>query len=221
MKKRIVCFGDSNTWGYNALDGSRYAEEIRWTGRLQKLLGEEYTVIEEGLNGRTTVWDDPIENHLAGLTYLWPCMESHSPFDLLIIMVGTNDTKTYFNMSAKSIADGAGRLVELAQHSMFGTGNKVPKVLLISPVRIEENDNAEHIFGRQAAEKTREFPPAYQEVAKKFDCYFLDAARYAAPGITDGVHMDEEGHEMLANAVFEKVKCIFGQTHDRRRDEDL
>ena len=209
MKKRIVCFGDSNTWGYNAVDSSRFAEEIRWTGRLQTLLGEEYTVIEEAQNGRTTVWDDPIENRLAGLTYLWPCMESHSPFDLLIIMLGTNDTKTYFNVQAKSIADGAGRLVELAQHSDFGTDKKAPEVLLISPVRIEENDTIGHIFGRQAAEKSREFPQAYEEIAGKFGCHFLDAARYAAPGTFDGLHMDEEGHEKLARAVYEKVKYIF------------
>ena len=200
MKKRIVCFGDSNTWGYNAADGSRYGEEIRWTGRLQKLLGEEYTVIEEGHNGRTTVWDDPIENRLAGLTYLWPCMESHSPFDLLIIMLGTNDTKTYFNVQAKSIADGAGRLVKLAQQSNFGIGKKAPKVLLVSPVRIEESDNAGHIFGRQA----------FQEVAGEFGCYFLDAARYAGPGELDGVHLDEAAHQKLAGAVYEKIKCIFG-----------
>lgn len=209
MKKRIVCFGDSNTWGYNALDGTRYAEEIRWTGRLQRLLGEEYVVIEEAQNGRTTVWDDPVENRLAGLTYLWPCMESQSPFDLLIIMLGTNDTKTYFNMPAKSIADGAGRLVELAQHSKFGPGESAPEVLLVSPIRIEESDDAGHIFGGQAAEKTREFPQAYREIAEKFGCYFLDAADCAGPGRVDGVHMDETGHEKLANAVFEKVKYIF------------
>ena len=155
MKKRIVCFGDSNTWGYNALESSRYGEEIRWTGRLQRLLGEEYTVIEEAQNGRTTVWDDPIENRLAGLTYLWPCMESHSPFDLLIIMLGTNDTKLYFNVPAG-------------------------------------------------------FSQAYQEVAGEYGCYFLDAARYAAPCEYDGVHLDEDGHKKLACAVYDKVKNILG-----------
>lgn len=208
MKKRIVCFGDSNTWGYNAVDGSRYAEEIRWPGRLQKLLGEGYSVIEEAQNGRTTVWDDPIENRLAGLTYLWPCMESHSPFDLLIIMLGTNDTKTYFNVQAKSIATGAGRLVKLALQSDFGVGGKAPEVLLISPVRIEEDNDAAHIFGRQAAEKSREFSQFYQEIAREYGCHFLDAAQYAAPGMVDGVHMDEEGHEKLARAVFDKVTSI-------------
>ena len=156
------------------------------------------------------MWDDPIENRLAGLTYLWPCMESHSPFDLLIIMLGTNDTKTYFNVQAKSIADGAGRLVKLAQQSNFGIGKKAPKVLLVSPVRIEESDNAGHIFGRQAAEKSEGFSQAFQEVAGEFGCYFLDAARYAGPGELDGVHLDEAAHQKLAGAVYEKIKCIFG-----------
>ena len=120
MKKRVLCFGDSNTWGYNGEDGSRFEEDVRWTGILQQLLGDEYTVIEEGHNGRTTVWDDPIENRLAGLTYLWPCMESQSPFDLIIIMLGTNDTKTYFSRTPQNIADGAARLVRTAQTSPFG-----------------------------------------------------------------------------------------------------
>ena len=111
MKKRILCFGDSNTWGYCADDASRFDEDVRWTGLLAKMLGDGYTVIEEGQNGRTTVWDDPVENRLAGLTYLWPCMESHAPFDLIIIMLGTNDTKTYFSMTAQNIADAAGRQI--------------------------------------------------------------------------------------------------------------
>ena len=111
MKKRILCFGDSNTWGYIAVKGERYDEDTRWTGRLSKMLGDGCTVIEEGLNGRTTVWEDFVENHMSGLEYLWPCMETHKPFDLIVIMLGTNDTKCYFGAQARSIADGAGRLL--------------------------------------------------------------------------------------------------------------
>ena len=209
MKKRIVCFGDSNTWGYCTADGSRYDDDVRWTGRLQALLGDGYTVVEEGQNGRTTVWDDPVENRMAGLTYLWPCMETHHPFDLLVIMLGTNDTKRRFGVQAQSIAKSAGRLVDLAQKSDFGRGG-APQVLLVAPIRIEYSDGFDHIFGEQAAEKTKGFSQAYREIAAQFGCHFLDAAEFAEPCPEDGVHLNAEGHDKLARAIHEKVKEILG-----------
>ncbi|MDO5445217.1 MAG: SGNH/GDSL hydrolase family protein [Eubacteriales bacterium] len=208
MKKRVLCFGDSNTWGYRAEDGSRYDDDVRWTGILQRLLGEDYTVIEEGQNGRTTVWDDPVENRLAGLTYLWPCMESHYPFDLLVIMLGTNDTKVYFGVEAQSIADSAGRLVDLARKSAFGRNGKRPKVLLVSPIRMKETGVFAHAFGKQAVEKTKGFSEVFRATAEKFGCDFLDAAEFAEPCETDGVHLDETGHEKLAKAMAEKIREI-------------
>ena len=208
MKKRIVCFGDSNTWGYNAAGGTRFDDDIRWTGRLQALLGPDYTVIEEGQNGRTTVMDDRYENRLAGLTYLWPCMESHYPFDLLVIMLGTNDTKNYFGASAKSIAAGAGRLVNLAKNSPFGRDNNPPKVLLVSPIKIEQRECFDYILGKQAEEKSKFFSQEFKAVAEQMGCYFLDAAEVASPCDEDGVHLDAEGHSRLAAAIAEMVREI-------------
>ena len=85
--KTILCYGDSNTYGLRPDSNQRYPREIRWTGLLQKSLGEDYYVIEEGLSGRTTLWDDPIEEHKNGKTYLFPCLESHSPIDLVVLML--------------------------------------------------------------------------------------------------------------------------------------
>ena len=210
MKKRILCFGDSNTWGYCGADKSRYDEDVRWTGRLQAMLGDGYTVIEEGQNGRTTVRDDFYENRLAGLTYLWPCMESHHPFDLLIVMLGTNDAKYYFNARAKSIAEGAGRLVDMAQKSDFGRDRQPPKVLLIAPVRIENNESCAHVFGEQAAEKSREFPQEFRAVAEQYGCEFMDASEFAGPCAEDGVHISRDGHGRLARAMCDKIKQMLG-----------
>lgn len=210
MKKRILCFGDSNTWGYNGENSERFDEDTRWTGILQKLLGNEYTVIEEGHNGRTTVWDDPIENRLAGLTYLWPCMDSQSPFDLIIIMLGTNDTKTYFSMTAQNIADGAARLVRIAQTSEFGPGRQNPQVLLVSPARIDPHKDLAHMFGQQAADKSAGFPAAFRKAADETGCHFLDAALYAEPGEADGLHLSPQSHASLAQAMYEKVLSILG-----------
>ena len=106
--KTILCFGDSNTWGYNPENRQRFGPEERWTGILRNSLGEDYRVIEEGLNGRTTLWDDPIEGFKNGLDYLMPCLESHRPFDLITIMLGTNDLKCRFSVSAFDIAESVG-----------------------------------------------------------------------------------------------------------------
>ena len=210
MKKRILCFGDSNTWGYHSPLGERFDEDTRWTGRLQKRLGDGYTVIEEGDNGRTTVWDDPVENRMAGLSYLWPCMESHKPFDLLLIMLGTNDTKCYFGVQAKSIADSAGRLVDLAQKSAFGIDHAPPKVLLVAPIEIAEGNQPEHIFGAQARAKSLGFPEAFRMVAEEYGCAFFDAASVTGPGSADGIHLDAEGHKKLAQSFCRKIQELIG-----------
>lgn len=210
VKKRIVCFGDSNTWGHIAADGGRYDEDTRWPCRLQRMLGDGYAVIEEGQNGRTTVWDDPVENRLAGLTYLWPCMETHHPFELLIVMLGTNDTKTYFSMQPENIARAAGRLVETAQKSPFGPDGRAPEVLLVAPIRIAEENDCPQLFGHQAAEKSKGFTAAFRATAELFGCHFLDAAEFANPDPTDGIHLDAAGHAALAKAMYDKVKEILG-----------
>ena len=206
--KTILCYGDSNTWGHHAPLGDRFDENTRWGSRLRALLGEEYRVIEEGQRGRTTVWDDPVENRLAGLTYLWPCLDSHAPIDLVVIMLGTNDCKPYFGLHPQNIADGAGRLVDMIQKCAFGPNDTAPKVLLISPIRITPSSFYPHLFGEKEAAKSHGFPAAYSAVAARFGCGFLDASTLAQPDPADGVHLDAEGHKALAEAVAEKVKEI-------------
>ena len=208
MKKRVLCYGDSNTWGYNGENKERFDEDTRWTGRLAKLLGDKWTVVEEGHNGRTTVWEDPVENRMAGLSYLWPCMESQAPFEVIVIMLGTNDTKCYFGVQARSIADGAGRLVDLAQKSPFGPGGRAPKVLLVSPIAIGPDSQPEHIFGEQARLKAQGFPAAFAAVAEEYGCAFFDAASVAAPGTADGIHLDAAGHARLAEALAREIKKL-------------
>ena len=115
--KTILCYGDSNTWGYNPRTQDRFPIAERWTGVLAHKLGAEFRVVEEGLNGRTTVWDDPIEGYKNGKEYLIPCLESHRPIDLVVIMLGTNDLKKRFSVSAYDIAQSVGVLVEIVQEA--------------------------------------------------------------------------------------------------------
>lgn len=213
MKKRIVCFGDSNTWGLNAKTGKRFPETERWTGILQQQLGDGWQVIEEGQNGRTCMMDDLYEGEKNGSLYLVPCVESHDPFDLLIIMLGTNDIKSRFSLPVMVIANGLGRLLEKAfSFWTYSARAERPKVLIISPVHVGDNIAATplgHLFdGQDGIRKSREFADCYKAVADKYGCEFLDAARYALAGETDCIHLDEEGHRNLAMAVCEKVKEI-------------
>ena len=132
--KTVLCFGDSNTWGYDPLTRERFDRDIRWPGVLRNELGEDYLVLEEGLNGRTTIWGDPIDGaHKNGSRYLLPCLESHAPLDLVVIMLGTNDLKRRFGVPAEDIARGAARLVGIARQSMCGPRCDAPQVLLVAP----------------------------------------------------------------------------------------
>ncbi len=148
MKKHILCFGDSNTHGYCADPndcadhGNRFNENERWTCLLQKHLGDGYLVIEEGLGGRTTCFTDPLHEGMSGLDYINPCLMSHEPVDLLIIMLGTNDSKDRFHVTAKEIAIAMGRLVDKAKATACW-GDHGPNILVVCPppigARIVEN----------------------------------------------------------------------------------
>lgn len=211
MKKRIVCYGDSNTWGYHPKGIGRMPEDVRWTGVMAALLGSGYTVIEEGLNGRTTVWDDPIEGFKNGRDYIIPCVNSHSPFDLIIIMLGTNDLKCRFSLSPRDIAQGASVLVRDVLTNDYFDGIKPPKVLLVSPVLIGENiENAffGSMFGNTACARSKEFAKYFKEFADMLGVDFIDAGEHAFPSKYDELHIDEEGHASLGKAMAKKVKEI-------------
>lgn len=208
MKKRILCFGDSNTWGYMTT-GGRFCEGVRWPTRLQTLLGENYAVIEEGFNGRTCVYDDPIEGgYKSGLAYLPPCVMTHTPLDLIILMLGTNDCKKRFQMTPFTIGGGITALVKAARaYAMDETGN-APKILILCPPPILDcvmKTRHAEIFGADAPAVSRGLPDELSRVAKLMRCEFLDAGLYASVSEDDAVHLTREGHLALADAVRDKI----------------
>ena len=171
MKKHIVCYGDSNTHGYCAVTGGRFDEEERWTCLLKKYLGDDFLVLEEGLSGRTTCFEDPVHEGLSGLNHLHPCLMTHEPVDLLIIMLGTNDTKERFGVAPASIALGLKRLIAKAKS-----------------------------MGRGCAEKSEGLAKEYEAIAQSTGCHYLDANALltAGPNDIDFMHLTEEGHGQLA-----------------------
>lgn len=210
----ILCYGDSNTYGYNPFNGQRFGTDERWTGLLQSMLGRNYNIIEEGLNGRTTVLDDPFNETLNGLKYFDIALKTNYPVDLVIIMLGTNDLKQRFNMPAIDIADGAGMIIDKAINiSKLNNKEHEPcKVLLVSPIHIGEDIEksvfAESFGGNSAREKSLQLAKYYEQVAKQRGVYFMDAGFYVNPSHEDSLHLDKEGHRILAYAFKDKIKEI-------------
>lgn len=202
--KRIVCYGDSNTWGYDVLTDGRFGSE-RWTRALSSLLGEGYEVIEEGLCGRTTVFEDPLNEGLSGIRYLTPCLQSHSPFDTLAVMLGTNDCKERFSLTAKNIADGMKALALKARQLEVWTG--APDILIIAPAPMRKECERAVFAGEmgRCSEKSYELAKEYRTVAELTGSRFLDAS--AAPvSDVDYMHLSVSGHRWLAERVSELVR---------------
>jgi lysophospholipase L1-like esterase len=210
--KNVLCYGDSNTWGYDAVKKFRYPADVRWTGVLGSELGPGYHVIEEGLNARTTVWDDPFEEGKNGKETLIPILSSHCPLDLVIIMLGTNDLKNRFGLSACDISLGAGVLVDLAMKSKSGDLWGTPKVLLVSPVHIADNICDSEFAGffnvDTVVQTSRKLGNYYKGISASYGCDFMDAAAVVAPSPVDAIHLDAQSHGLLGRAVADRVRMI-------------
>ena len=218
--KNILCYGDSNTYGMRPIGFDifetplimaelRYLKEERWPGVLQKELGDGFSIIEEGLCARTTGIDDPIEGvHKNGKSYLLPCLESHSPIDLAVIMLGTNDLKIRFSVPAFDIALSIGNLIDITKNSATGPGGKSPEILIICPPPIGKLTLFSEML-EDSIEKSKKLPLYYEKIARLSDCKFLDAGEIIISSDIDGIHLDKEQHKKLGLAVYGIVKKIF------------
>lgn len=205
----IVCFGDSNTHGYDPATLGRYPRHVRWPGVLAAGLAGAAEVIEEGLNGRTTIWDDPYLDGRNGRAYLVPCLRSHAPVDVVVVMLGTNDTKSIFGRTAQEIAAGASALVDLVLLSGTGPGGTAPRVLLVAPPLLGEPTAVSDVWGfGEARAKSLEFGELFRTVAELKRVAFLDAGPVAIVDPADGVHLAPEGHAALGHAVAEAVRGL-------------
>ena len=209
--KTVLCYGDSNTYGYIPETGMRYPRNIRYPGVLQELLGCEYAVIEEGCNGRTTIYGDSNEEWKTGLDYLKPCLNSHKPIDVVVMMLGSNDLKTFFDLTAEKIAYGAGVLVDVIQSFMPEKQGYVPKILLISPPEIGPDIKSSPFYGEfdeRSIEESKRFPEFFRALAEEKGCLFLNAAEYISPSTYDSLHLTPESHRILAEKVAKVIKTI-------------
>jgi lysophospholipase L1-like esterase len=207
----ILCYGDSNTHGtvpmHNLDDVRRFGVGERWAGIMRTALGSDWWVVEEGLPGRTTVLDDPIEGlNRNGLTYLAPCLESHRPLDVVAIVLGTNDLKARFGLPPTDIAAGAGVLVETVRNVLRPFGEQ-PKILLVAPPSIIEVGCLADMFAGGAA-KSQSFARHYAAVAGRLGAGFLDFGAVIKSSPIDGIHFDPAEHKALGQAMTAAVKKL-------------
>ncbi|MDR7078970.1 lysophospholipase L1-like esterase [Neobacillus niacini] len=211
MKRRIVCFGDSNTWGFDAKSLERFPEGVRWTSLLADRLGEEFQVVEEGLSGRTAVVDDPLFEGLNGFHYLHPCLMSHAPLELVIIMLGTNDTKERFSLTSFNIAQGIARISQKAKNTPAGLKGAFPKVLVVAPPPIGKEYYETEVgksMGKGCDIKSAELSTHLEDLMGIQKTEFLDTKGTVPMNMIDFMHLDEEGHKLLAEIVYNKLKNI-------------
>jgi len=207
--KTVLCFGDSNTWGYIPASASqRHPRDIRWTGLLQKLLGDEYVIVENGLNGRTTCFDDPTWPGRNGYTDLPNALETQYPLDLVVIMLGTNDAKVFF--PGQSVA--CGRALELYAQRIrgqgFGPDKGDPQILVISPILLSDKVVSDSFDPVNSVTFTKGLSSVYKRYCEALGLHFMDASQAAQADDADGIHMNPENHRKLAEAVCEKVRAI-------------
>lgn len=205
----IVCFGDSNTWGCPpfaniAQTPDRIPYGRRWPQIMRDEIGDA-VVIEEGLGGRTTVFDDPIEGiHKNGARTLVPVLESHAPMDLFIVMLGTNDFKAQFQISAFNSARGMLTLVQMIK-GHFALVERGPEVLIVTPPSISEA--AEPAIWGDGRQRCVDHGYYLEQVANRTGCFHFDANRVVKAGI-DGIHLDEASHAILGRAIAREAQQI-------------
>lgn len=209
-EKTILCFGDSNTWGADPSGGPRFDRSTRWPCILQKELGEGFYVVEEGLCGRTTVWDDPIEGPKNGFKQMVPIIQSHEPLDLIIIMLGTNDLKNRFGVSALDVANSVWRLVKTARTCAYPVTGQVPDILVICPppfAPLGQTQFKDMFIGGE--EKSHQLSSAFVQMCTAQSISMVNAGDFIQSSRVDGIHFEAAEHTKLGHAIAEEVRKIF------------
>lgn len=205
---KIVCFGDSNTWGYIPATGERYPVELRWTSLLQKSLSDNFEIIEEGVNSRTTTFDDPKHKGKNGKAYLIPCLETHNPIDILVLFLGTNDLKERFDRTPAQIFESIEELIKTVQEYAWNKNKNQSKIVLVSPMIVDETVSGVEEKYKGAEEKSKHFPVGYQKIAKKYGLVFVNLQEFVKPSKKDGYHLDPESHMSIANKLEKVIKNV-------------
>jgi lysophospholipase L1-like esterase len=212
--KTVLCYGDSLTWGYDAASAGRHAFEDRWPTRLAAGLGEGHVVLAEGLNGRTTAFDDttsaPDRN---GARVLPTILGTHQPIDLVLVLLGTNDLKRHTGGGrAFEARIGMERVVEVIRTFPYHRGMSVPKILIVAPPSFVATVDPDFtLLFSHGLEESQGLPVAYAMVADEYGCDVFDASEVCETTPLDGVHLDAENTRRLGDALVEPVRRLLAR----------
>ena len=213
-EKTVVCFGDSNTYGFIPGGRGRYPRDVRWPGVLQKLLGPGYHVVEEGLSGRTTAFDWPDCPWKNGLRNVRPCFASHTPVDAAVIMLGSNDCNKYLGISPGQTTEALRLIVAAVRDVCAAAQDYPPEILIVGPAPIGEGYRGSMFaadLDDEAIAKSQALAGMQRQLAADLDCRFLDAGDFASASDEDSEHFSPEAHAALAEHVAEVIRQMFEQ----------
>lgn len=204
----ILCFGDSNTWGYDPGKGTRYPLESTWPYVMEESLSKTCRVSVDALNGRTTGVDDPTWLDRNGLKQLPVCLESNEPVDLIIIMLGTNDLKYRLKLSSREIASNIGNLIRVCQNSKFSGSKEDRKILVVSPSPITKEDGFPNNEFKGGIAKSHKLAAKLKQIADDLKCEFFDTSGLVSLSEKDGVHFTSQDHSRFGTQMAEVVRKI-------------
>lgn len=223
MKKKILCYGDSNTYGYMpAGNGKRFPAYARWTGQLQTLLGDDYAIIEEGCGGRPADADIEGEEFKNGMPYLRTALHTHKPLDMVILMLGTNDLKSFLHKDEFMIADDLRKMINIIHSYMSLKQDYVPDVLLMCPAPLKDSAVSGPFgasFDENAVKVSRKLHPLFQKIAQESGSLYLDFGCFAEVSDADGVHLTLQAHTLAAHKIASIILEHYG--NDQKTNADF
>lgn len=222
--KTVLCYGDSNSWGFIPAKATRYDYDTRWTGVTAKLLGADYMFIEDSISGRTSVYEDPCVRFRNGMDNLGYSLLAHAPIDLFILALGGNDLKfTDANGSTRGVA----RIIDLVKkaETVFDPYSPIfpngCKILLLGPPPFSMDISEKrpgHALADSAYESTL-LAGKYRKLAEEKCIYFLDETEYVTASAEDCIHLGTDDHARLGKAIARKIKEIFGDEEEQEKSE--
>lgn len=197
--KKILCYGDSNTYGYNPETGGRFDKNSRWSGILSQILEPDFTIIEEGMNNRTGFFKNPEGIKQSGSEYLSIFLQNNHDIDICILSLGTNDTQIFYNIDRETTKIHIQKLINDLKEA-----NPQIKIIIIPPVKITTDilsSGFSILFNKNSITKIENIFPAFKETSVENNCYYFDFNEFCQPSKFDGLHYTTESHRIIADKL--------------------
>jgi len=203
--RRVLCYGDSNTWGCSPWDGSRFDENTRWPMVMASILGADYYIIEDGLNGRTVLNLSPVDREANGIAHINAVIENYIPLDIVILCLGTNDVFIGDEVPAAIITEGMSEIIDVIRNCHVMENLKLPEIIITSPPSYNTEVEGSDYFQLQI-NKLKSLPEFYLNLAIQKNCLFFNAGEHVKGSHIDGSHLEAESHIILGRKMAEFIQ---------------